>query len=60
MLSWSNISTWNLSFSNLSSIKLSADDDEEELDRKPEPKEEFGEAETKNRDLEKQIRKTKI
>ena len=54
VLSWSNLSTWNSSFSNLSSIELSADEDEEE------PKNQIGSQnrrknlEKQNRDLEKQ------
>ena len=31
MLSWSNLSTWNSSFSNSICIEVSADEDEEEL-----------------------------
>ena len=53
VLSWSNLSTWNLSFSNLSSIELSADEDEEE------PKNQIG-SQNRRKNLEEQNRKTKI
>ena len=53
VLSWSNISTWNSSFSNLSSIKLSTDDNEEELMNQ------IG-SQNRRKNLEEQNRKTKI